>query len=280
MFERIVVGVDGSAAGFEALAQAKRLLAAAGRLVAITVVTPEIAVHAGFEAARAAEEFWTEAREAHEYALGQLTDLPDAEARLVHARAIPALLAAAAEERADLLAVGTHGGSRAAGIVFGSVATAMLHEAPCSVLIARPATSPETFPHAVILGYDGSTTAGDAAAVADSLGKRFGAPVHAILATGRKPTTLNHFPWRKGLECDPRHPVDALVDASRNADLLVVGSRGLHGPSALGSVSERVAHRARCSVLVIRPTPLQVEEEARQGASSGVGLAPARSSAR
>jgi nucleotide-binding universal stress UspA family protein len=28
------------------------------------------------------------------------------------------------------------------------------------------------------------------------------------------------------------------------ADLLVIGSRGLHGIAALGSVSERVAHQA------------------------------------
>jgi len=35
-------------------------------------------------------------------------------------------------------------------------------------------------------------------------------------------------------------------------DLLVVGSRGVHGMAALGSVSVRVAHRAGCSVLVIR----------------------------
>jgi nucleotide-binding universal stress UspA family protein len=48
-------------------------------------------------------------------------------------------------------------------------------------------------------------------------------------------------------------PVDALVSASRDADLLVVGSRGLHGLRALGSVSERVAHQALCSVLVVRP---------------------------
>jgi nucleotide-binding universal stress UspA family protein len=46
--------------------------------------------------------------------------------------------------------------------------------------------------------------------------------------------------------------VDALVDASHEADLVVVGSRGLHGVQALGSVSERVAHRAVCSVLVVR----------------------------
>jgi nucleotide-binding universal stress UspA family protein len=49
---------------------------------------------------------------------------------------------------------------------------------------------------------------------------------------------------------DERNPVDALADAG--ADLIVVGSRGLHGVRALGSVSERVAHWARCSVLVVR----------------------------
>jgi nucleotide-binding universal stress UspA family protein len=48
-------------------------------------------------------------------------------------------------------------------------------------------------------------------------------------------------------------PVDALVAAAADADLLVVGSRGLHGLHALGSVSERVAHRAGCSALVVRP---------------------------
>jgi nucleotide-binding universal stress UspA family protein len=47
-------------------------------------------------------------------------------------------------------------------------------------------------------------------------------------------------------------PVDALLDAARGADLLVVGSRGLTGVRALGSISERVAHRAGCSVLVVR----------------------------
>ena len=35
-------------------------------------------------------------------------------------------------------------------------------------------------------------------------------------------------------------PVEALVNASTESDLVVVGSRGLHGLRALGSVSERV----------------------------------------
>ena len=47
-------------------------------------------------------------------------------------------------------------------------------------------------------------------------------------------------------------PVSALLEAARDADLLVVGSRGVTGLRALGSVSERVAHRAPCSLLVVR----------------------------
>jgi nucleotide-binding universal stress UspA family protein len=45
------------------------------------------------------------------------------------------------------------------------------------------------------------------------------------------------------------YPVQALAEV--DADIIVVGSRGLRGLRALGSVSERVAHRAECSVLVV-----------------------------
>jgi nucleotide-binding universal stress UspA family protein len=51
---------------------------------------------------------------------------------------------------------------------------------------------------------------------------------------------------------DERSPVTALQDHSRDVGLIVLGSRGLHGLRAVGSVSERVAHRAACSVLVTR----------------------------
>jgi nucleotide-binding universal stress UspA family protein len=52
------------------------------------------------------------------------------------------------------------------------------------------------------------------------------------------------------------HPAPVLVEASKGADLLVVGSRG-HGEfvgMVIGSVSEYCAAHAHCPVVVHRPT--------------------------
>ncbi len=63
-----------------------------------------------------------------------------------------------------------------------------------------------------------------------------------------------------GLKYDTRreigHPVDKIVDAAanENADLIVMGSRGLGDFQRflLGSVSDGVLHHAHCPVLIIR----------------------------
>lgn len=123
-------------------------------------------------------------------------------------------------------------------------------------------------------GVDGSPESLAAAAVAEELAERFGASLCLVAATGGKPVDVGGLvrlrsrepalarvgggePRRAmvrvpALEWSREPPVDALLAASAHADLLVIGSRGLHGLAALGSVSERVAHRARCSVLVVR----------------------------
>ena len=45
----------------------------------------------------------------------------------------------------------------------------------------------------------------------------------------------------------------ALVEAGAGADLIAVGARAERHAPGLGSVAERVAHHAGCSVLVVRP---------------------------
>ncbi len=50
-------------------------------------------------------------------------------------------------------------------------------------------------------------------------------------------------------------PVEVLIGASRDADMVVLGSRGVGGFGQLlmGSVTSQVAHHAACPVLIVPP---------------------------
>ncbi len=248
-FDTIVVGVDGSEESVAALTQARCLLGPEGRLVAVVVGEERLAFQAGFDAPRMSTEIQEATRAVLDEARVLLADVPGAEVRLAHGRPGACLLEIVKETGADLLAVGSHEHSRVAGILLGSVATEVLHEAPRSVLLARlPGGTFGT----VVAGVDGSKRSLTALGVARAQADALDAQVRAIAAEGGKPLDLDGLAHVQGLERDPRDPVAALVAASETADLLVVGSRGLHGLGSLGSVSERVAHRASCSVLVVR----------------------------
>jgi nucleotide-binding universal stress UspA family protein len=135
-------------------------------------------------------------------------------------RPVDALLAAARRCHADLIAVGERHAHRIA------------RDSPCSVLIGR-GVDPDAFPRAIVVGVDGSAHAADAEAVGHVLADSFGAQLRRVEETDAEPTA-------------------ALVEASRDADLLIIGSRGVHGSAVLGSVAEAVAEGAACSVLVVR----------------------------
>jgi len=60
------------------------------------------------------------------------------------------------------------------------------------------------------------------------------------------------------------HPVDAIVAAAerKQADLIVLGSRGMGSwqSALLGSVSDGVAHHAKCPVLIVRGESLSIHK--------------------
>ncbi len=189
----------------------------------------------------------------------------------------------------DVVVSGTHGHRPVAHVLVGSTSHALITHASCPVLIARTSTFPEGKP--VVVGVDGShVSQGALRMAADEAAKRH-VPLRAVRAVepvvdaagmvaGPDDETLRRAEAEvadalAALRADrpdlvtevvvtQAHPVEALVSASHLAGLVVIGSRG-RGPirsALLGSVSREVAHRAQCSVLVVRPVSAHKEPEA------------------
>jgi nucleotide-binding universal stress UspA family protein len=53
-------------------------------------------------------------------------------------RAATSIVQQAGESQADVIVIGTHGGSGLAHMLLGSVAEEVVHTAPCSILTVRP----------------------------------------------------------------------------------------------------------------------------------------------
>lgn len=191
--------------------------------------------------------------------------------------------------KADLVVIASHGHTGLKHILLGSVADRVMRYAPCPVLVARPG-SPRTGP--IVAATDLSDpslptlTAGSAAAA------RMKAPltvVHAI-DVGPPSTLVAGAPFgilpmtysaqafaeveaaakaaltralkNAGTDAEARvvsgDAATAIVQEAeaRQARLVIVGTHGRTGFAriALGSVAEKVAHTAPCSVLVVRLT--------------------------
>src|SRR3712207_6159197 len=143
----------------------------------------------------------------------------------------------------------------------------------------------------IVVGTDGSETAGEAVRQATELAKAVGGRVHLVSAfepvsNQRLREESQQVPEDMQWMVNPREdvdntleaaaemareegvdvekfarqgdPADAILDVAEEtkADLIVVGNKGMTGARRflLGSVPNKVSHHAPCSVLIIRTT--------------------------
>jgi nucleotide-binding universal stress UspA family protein len=252
VFARIVVGVDGTEWGFEALRQALVLAHEEHAVVhAVTALDTAPAIHTGLRAGHFAELLANEANEARNAAETIMGSGKGRSARIVRGKPVAVLRRERDELRATLVALGGRRSSRFLGIMLGDTGTGLVHDAACSVLLAYPTEDGPWRPRKIVVGFDSSTYALAALRTAEELANAHGGTVEVVAATGGK-TIESDAAWGERVDTwEPAHPVAALVERSRTVDLVVVGSRGVHGIRAIGSVSERVAHQAHCTVLVV-----------------------------
>lgn len=246
-FRLIVVGVDASEESLEAVRQAGALADANSTvaLIAVGIVdAPEVLQRAEAELAHTPARVVTRAVEAHP--------------------AWKALLAEAAA--ADLLVVGKHIPSRLSGYLAGSTATHVLHHAHLPVLVAvRPGAG--QFPRRVLVAAGPESEHPELpVAIAAGIARRAGGELvllrvdwsRARMTPAVARIVEEHEHSTAELIEDvivggnPHHEILAAAEREA-ASLVVVGSRELEGAASVRSVSERVAHEAQCSVLVMHP---------------------------
>ena len=245
VWDRVVCGIDLTPASVQAALLAARLMPATAQLTLCTVASPE-AIEGGVLLDK---RLMREVKDGLDEVQGEVQAFHDAELHLREGPPISRLLTELVSERATLVAVGSHTHGQAG---LGSVATAILHEAPCSVLIAY---AEDAGNGEVVVGFDGSGGARRALAVGRALSARLSLALRVLVATGdpRAPGwSREELGPELAVSEDPRTAVEALTDASTAARLLILGSRHLPAALALSSVSEQAAQHARCPVLVVR----------------------------
>lgn len=189
----------------------------------------------------------------------------------------------AASRSAACVVVGTRGRRPVVGAILGTTSAEVARRASCPVVVVRRVGEVEPGRPGVIVGTDGTGDSSRAIGFAFAHAADRGLPLTVVHACTAHPHGDYVPPWQAS---DPaartakeqaatakeiagwsakypdvpvrRHvlradPVSALVDHSRGAELLVVGSRGFGGLSGMviGSVSQRVLASAHCPVAVV-----------------------------
>lgn len=138
--------------------------------------------------------------------------------------------------------------------------------------------------HTVVVGTDGSATASAAVREAASLVNEDGGTLHIVSSCRRsdRPTVEKFDGWEvvsvdrldavleeatalarvQGVKVEVHgsrsDPANAIVRVAKEveADVIVVGNKGMKGPKRylLGSVPDKVAHAAPCTVLIVKTT--------------------------
>ncbi|WP_405147576.1 universal stress protein [Sphaerisporangium sp. NBC_01403] len=185
-------------------------------------------------------------------------------------------------EYADELILGSKGLGGLTGLVLGSVGRSVAGHAEGPVVVVR--RSAPTRNGEIVVGFDGSEASQAAMEYALRQARLRGARVQVLYAWSAPPFAPDATAYAGGVRTaaeeearevrrrlDPwqerypdvrmvgsavrGHAVPALSDASREADLVVVGSgaHGAFGRGFTGSVAHGVLHHARCPVAIVRP---------------------------
>jgi nucleotide-binding universal stress UspA family protein len=183
-------------------------------------------------------------------------------------------------QNAALMVIGAQGNTASIDQALGSAAVQLPAYAHCPVLVVRETAQGRGRP--IVVGVDGSAASEAALGFAFEEAALRGRSLRALygcwepeaitasetcdpaelrqMAAGRLERTVS--PWREKysyvaaetslVACPPRQ---MLLDAAEEAELLVVGGRGLGGLETfrLGAVSTAVLHHAPCSVAIVRP---------------------------
>jgi nucleotide-binding universal stress UspA family protein len=267
MFNQVIVGVDGGPTGRDAVAVARLLVAADGRLVLAHVLelTPVRGASGVYGPAETAES--KALLEAEREAAGV-----DAELVPLTASSVGRGLHYVAQARAaDLLSVGSTTRSLVGRVLVGDITRAALIGAPCAVAIAPRGYASEARAITKIgVGYDGSGESKAALAFARQLAAGHGARVTAMAVV--EPASIRGVARTRADEGDldeakrelaaldgvhgevaSGHAGEELAEFSARVDVLVVGSRG-YGPIRslmLGSTAVHLASNAHCPLLVL-----------------------------
>ncbi|MCW3844676.1 universal stress protein [Micromonospora yasonensis] len=191
----------------------------------------------------------------------------------------PALVLQERSTEAGMLVLGSRGHGGFAGLLAGSTVVSVTAHAHCPVVVVRNGQAATSGP--VVVGVDGSETSLRALGFAveraaqrdvplrvlrvwEPPGERWVPPgfdPEQITAAERAAAEADLAPWRKTfpdvpveIRATPGSPAALLVEASREAQLVVVGTRGRGGLRGmlLGSVSQQLIHHALCPVAVVR----------------------------